>query len=394
MNKERINYLYQAYLNDTATSGELQELESSMADPQAETFLDEALYNSYFNAPQVSLTSEAAEKKEEIFNKIVNQRRTQRPLWQKITAAAAAVMAITLGVWMYNMNKLASPAGHGAEYANDINPGKQGATLTLANGQVIQLSDQKTGVVVGNELRYSDGSVVRDSSRVHSLATEQGADGKVQNLIARTSRGQTYQFTLPDGTKVWLNAESSISFPNQFIGKERKIVLIGEAYFAVVHNAKQPFKVESKGQVVEDIGTEFNINAYSDESNTKTTLVEGSAKVNEVLLKPNQQAVLSTSRGDGAARGGSIKVQTIDAEDATAWKNGLFIFEDEPLQSIMKKVSRWYDVEVVYQQGVDKGQLYGGSVSRYDKVSSVLEGLELTKGIHFKIEGRRITVMQ
>jgi ferric-dicitrate binding protein FerR (iron transport regulator) len=289
---------------------------------------------------------------------------------------------------------------------NDIAPGKNGATITLSNGKVIQLSDAKTGVVVGKDLKYNDGAAVQGG----------GPDLRqddVMQLTATTAKGQTYQFTLPDGTKVWLNADSKISFPSRFPGQERKILLSGEAYFEVAKVVmplsaeplpgqiskpatlfKVPFLVESKGQTVEVLGTHFNISAYQDERLTTTTLVEGSVRVSMFdvalgrrteMLKPNQQSIQTP--------GGGMQVRNVDVSEALDWKNGLFIFNDEPLQNVMRRVARWYDVEVSYD-GVDQNELYGGSVSRYDNVSKVLRKLELTGGIHFKIEGRKIKVMK
>ncbi len=354
------------------------------------------------------------------------------PVYIRIAGIAAAVATIVFGVWFFNSTFNASRRSEDTRNllnaANDIAPGNYGATITLANGQVIQLDSAKKGVVVGSAaglagLSYEDGSEIaseatqphndgrggnddrsnpssrgnegsledansRDvSSRRHDGTTN---DGKAQSkvmMIATTAKGQTYTFTLPDGTKVWLNADSKLEFPAQFSGRERKIFMQGEAYFVVKHNDKQPFKVVSKTpggieQVVEDIGTEFNINAYPDEPSINTTLVEGSAAVNGEVLKPNEQAILNNH---------SLNVIPIDAGAVVAWRNGKFVFMSESLGSIMRKVSRWYGVEVSISDELAR-ETFSGSVNRFDKVSMLLRKIELTNTVHFKIEGRRIAV--
>lgn len=283
------------------------------------------------------------------------------PLWKKLIPVAAAVAAILIGVYFFKF-----------DHAAQIKPGKNTATLTFSNGKTVELSDAKTGVAIqGTSLAYTDGT----SIPVTELESKE--------LTATTPKGGTYQFTLPDGTKVWLNSASTISFPVAFAKSERKVQLVGEAYFEVRHNAQQPFKVYSKGQVVEDIGTEFNINAYGDEPEVRTTLVEGLAKVNNHLLNPGQQAQL---------RGTDIKIVKANINAEVAWRKGEFVFDDESIGSIMRKLSRWYDIEVIYQD-VDPSETFGGSISRFENVAKVLQNLELTGEIHFKISGRKIYVM-
>lgn len=282
------------------------------------------------------------------------------PLWKKMTGIAAAAVLILIGVYVFKTDP-----------ATQIKPGKNTATLTFADGKTIALSDAKTGIAVqGSQLVYNDGTAIP----VQEMASKQ--------MTASTPKGGTYEFTLPDGTKVWLNSASALSFPMAFQGSERKVNLVGEAYFEVQHNAKQPFRVYSKGQVVEDIGTAFNINAYEDESEIKTTLVEGLATVNSQLIKPGQQAQL---------RGKDIKIVKANLNAEVAWKKGEFVFDEESIGSIMRKLARWYDIEVVYQ-GVDPAETFGGSISRFEDVSKVLRNLELTGGIHFEISGKTIYV--
>lgn len=275
-----------------------------------------------------------------------------------------------------------------SEFApKDIPPGGNKAILTLADGKTITLNEAADG-----ELVKAAGMVIRKTGQGELVYEVTGANAGAHtyNTIS-TPKGGTYQVILPDGTKVWLNAASTLRFPTSFVAlNERKIELSGEAYFEVAKDAKHPFKVLTVKQEVQVLGTHFNISSYTDESVVKTTLLEGSVKVrnlqkaDDVILRPGQQSVIAK---------GEIKVGMADVEEVLAWKNGVFVFNDEPLESIMKKVSRWYDVEVVYD-GVDKNKLFGGSVSRFDNVSKVLRQLELTGGVHFKIEEGRIIAMK
>lgn len=333
-------------------------------------------------------------------------------LWPRIAMAVAALAVITVGIWLYyipcHSGEGRNPAK--AQYADDVAPGRNTATLTLANGNSINLSDTKTGVVIGGDkLVYTDGSLVRSTSGADFSGSQKG-DQKNSGprstsslntplmLSASTPRGGTYQVTLPDGSKVWLNADSKISFPNQFYGGVRKVALIGEAYFEVNKDKKRPFVVESNGQEVTVLGTHFNIKAYTDEPGVKTTLLEGSvlvrkmSKVNSsdpwstpfapVVLKPGEQAVL-----DGA----KIKVAKANLDEAIAWKNGYFRFNDEKITSIMAKLARWYNIEFEFESTPSK-EGFNGKVSRFKNISQVLKMLEETDAVHFKMQGRKVIV--
>jgi ferric-dicitrate binding protein FerR (iron transport regulator) len=194
---------------------------------------------------------------------------------------------------------------------------------------------------------------------------------------------------LADGSKVWLNAESSITFPTAFIGKERNVEIKGEAYFEVAHNAQMPFNVKVKNMTVQVLGTHFNVNAYDDENWIKTTLLEGSIKVSKgsdsKIIKPGEQA--QTENGDNSL----IAVQAVDPDEVVAWKNGLFHFNNAGLPEVMHQLSRWYDVDVVYNGPVPKRK-FGGEMQSNLKLSQVLELLEKNE-VNFKIEGKKIIVM-
>ncbi|MNL11609.1 fec operon regulator FecR [compost metagenome] len=296
-------------------------------------------------------------------------------LWPRIAAAASIVLLAAAGLW-FGRSYVPGFQDRTAQYIHDVAPGRNKATITLADGKTIDLSDGKSGVVIGaGKLNYNDGSPVTTA-----LETSE-----IEMASVVTPRGGTYEVVLPDGTKVQLNASSSIKFPSSFKSlAERRVELNGEAYFEVAKNKKQPFIVKSKYQEVKVLGTHFNVNAYNDEADTRTTLLEGAILINGKILKPNQQAVQT---------GGNISIRELNAMEAVDWKNGEFICRNEPLESLMKKISRWYDVEVVYSNPELKERTFSGSLSRYDHVLDVLKALEFAGTLKFKLENRKIQVL-
>lgn len=324
-------------------------------------------------------------------------------LWQtklfKIAAAAVILIAFGIGTYFYD----AQLFGGDAHLVADVAPGKDGATLTLSSGKKISLADALSGNLADEAgVKISKD---QDGQLVYTASSSGEAAGGYNTLT--TSRGQQAKIRLADGTLVFLNAESSLRYPVSLASSgSRKVELTGEGYFEVAKlthsggKARVPFLVKTASQQVEVLGTHFNISAYLEEPSVRTTLLEGSVRVarsidalsatstgdkaaGSVVLVPGEQAVLSGS--------GVPVVSSVDVATAVAWKDGQFVFADEPLESIMRKVSRWYNVEVVYDH-VDQNQRFGGGVSRFENVSKVLKKLELTGGIHFKVEGRRITV--
>lgn len=315
----------------------------------------------------------------------VRKKSTSFRLWRGIAAAATLLLIAGAAMFVYR-----NQFGSSLSYKNDIAPGSNNAVLTYANGKKVKLSGDKTGVIVNAaELTYNDGSVIDSFSAPRR--TDHLPAATPEMMIA-TPRGGTYQLTLPDGTRVWLNADSKLTFPAQFASKSRKVTVTGEAYFEVARNEASPFKVISKNQEIKVLGTHFNISSYEDETITRTTLLEGKVNIStskpavnlpaDVILQPNQQADLIN---------GVIKVQEVDAEKAIAWKNGKFEFVSEDIESILRKISRWYNVEIVYQDEL-VNKRFSGSFSKFDNVAKVLQTIELTNTIHFKIEGRRILV--
>ncbi|RAJ31903.1 FecR family protein [Pedobacter cryoconitis] len=303
--------------------------------------------------------------------------------------AAAAILLLTTALYFGTRSThILQENGTTNFTQTDINPGGNKALLTLADGSKIALDD-----AVNGEIARQAGCLITKTKNGQLVYTvQENAALKTQDLLntIETPKGGQYQVNLPDGTKVWLNAASSLSFPARFSGLQRQVVLKGEAYFEVAKNKHMPFIVKSEQQKIEVLGTHFNVSAYADEHQSKTTLAEGSVKVSltanqqQQLLKPGQQAIATNH----------IKVIPVDIEEALAWKDGLFMFNDEDLEAIMKKVERWYDVQVDFQQADLRQKHFSGTVSRFGKVSQVLKTLELTGSVHFKIEGRKIIVVK
>lgn len=343
--------------------------------------------------PEYELSEAELEQDLDEISSTLPLARRQRRLWPRIAVAVAAVASIVFGAWFFLSSRYTSPEDTVKQILSgspDIAPGKNSATLTLANGKTIALSDAKNGVSIGKKLTYNDGSPVQNAPDLKNI------------LTASTPRGGTYQVSLPDGTHVWMNADSKISFPAQFSGTERIVTLQGEAYFevakvfvagkkkqgpeTVANQVRVPFIVKMANQEIEVLGTHFNVKAYTDEENIKTTLLEGSVRVSSgtaAVLKPGEQAI---------SNGGPVKVEKTDAQEAVGWKNGSTVFRDRTLESIMKELSRWYDVEVVYAANAPKYETFSGAVSRTRNISTVLERMQTTGSVRFKVAGRTITV--
>lgn len=307
----------------------------------------------------------------------INPKRVHR-LWPRIAAAASVMLCLAVGG--YFMLRKPGPAHYSGKIENDVKSGSNGAILTLANGQKIILEQTKEGRIDLQE--GTDLHKTGDSLLVYKSGGT-AANAVVYYNTLETPKGKQYSVVLPDGSKVWLNAASSLKYPTAFSGKERQVELTGEGYFEVAQNKTMPFKVKTPGQTVEVLGTHFNIKAYADEQSTWTTLLQGAVIVENnqhdaVLLKPGQQMV-SGQKGEWRA------VEKIDTAAVLDWKNGEFIFSGESLESIMRKVSRWYDVGVEYKDNALKKELFYGSVSRWSNASEVLDMLTLTGTIKFSI---------
>jgi transmembrane sensor len=345
------------------------------------------LYNAWFNAYSDELEWKEDElgplndRKARLFENIEAEIKRQQPakiipLYYKI-AIAASVALFAIGGTYYFLQQPKTSQQIAQQQPHDIAPGHNQATLTLANGQKIVLTKGLSG-----QLAVQNSTIINATQNTITYdAKNQTGDQFSYNTLT-TARGEQspYPLVLADGTKVWLNAESSITFPTAFNGKERIVKLTGEAYFEVRHNNQQPFRVQTANQTIEDIGTSFNINAYMNEPVSRTTLLEGVVKVNGLLLKPGQQS-------DGK------HIETVDTDEAVAWKNGNFQFDNADIKTVMRQLIRWYDVTIEYQGNLANIH-YTGTVPRRSNISAVLKMLKETGGTDYKIEGKTVTIIK
>ncbi len=324
-----------------------------------------------------ALSSKIATKENTSPQKVVKLFR-----WKNWVAAASLALAVGVGT-TYILNKELPADSQGlaiVQETKDITPAISGAILTLADGSQIVLDSLGNGQVAkqsNTTISNNDGQLI--------YKAQKGASS-VYNTMS-TPKGQKYNLQLADGTKVWLNASSAIKFPTAFSGSTREVSITGEAYFEVSPDNKRPFIVDVRGMQVEVLGTHFNINAYNDEEVIRTTLLEGSVVITQSMkskkLIPGQQAVVSKL--------GLISLeQNVNLAQVMSWKNGLFYFEDSSLQEVMREISRWYDVEVVYQEGIPERN-FEGEIQRNLKLSEVLRILELNK-VKFSLEGRTVLI--
>jgi len=388
----RFAQLFKTYVDNQLTDEELQELMHFITLNDNLKELQILIDHEVENAETTDFLS--PEKADLLYEKIVQEAEIDQPVTShKIhhykttwwTAAAIALILVTTGTYL-----LFSPKHVDTNVSvvakNDVRPGGNKAVLTLADGSTIVLNNAGTGKITeqGNTkvLKVNEGELTYQTAK-----TSQTAPVTFNTLSI--PRGGQYQLTLPDGSKVWLNSATSITFPTAFTGKDRRVQLTGEAYFEVTKNPSKPFIVSLRDKSeVRVLGTHFNINAYNDDSSVKTTLLEGRVQVSSnqnpaVILTPGTQASLNAK--------GKFTVAEVDTEAVVAWKNGLFMFNSEDIETIMMQISRWYDVEVVYPGNKPDIHL-SGIISRNVNVSSVLKMLEIS-GVKFKVEGKKITVL-
>lgn len=353
-------------------------------------------YASVAEGEESSIDKEAV--KEQLYQRIVtamDKDATVVPFYKKTfykwLVAASIILIAGAGNFFLFFNKTKKQAEVvNIPVSHDVAPpAANRAMITLANGQKVFLDSAANGsiAVQGNT------KIVKDADGKLSYQPSAKGEGQeeIYNTLYNPRGSKVIDMALADGSHVWLNAGSSLTYPVAFVGKERKVSITGEAYFEVIHNATKPFIVSRDDMSVRVLGTHFNVNAYDDEADVRVTLLEGSVKISgsrhaaSRVIKPGEQAILSQTKDDK-----QVKVtDDVDIEEVMAWKNGKFQFgEKTDVQTIMRQISRWYDVEVEYQGNVTG--LIGGSISKTVNVSSVLEMLEKTGEVKFKIEGKKI----
>lgn len=391
MDTTRFQFLLDKYLSEDIQDSERDELFRLVNEPahqeQLTHIVDGELLQRVFEMELDENTKNAIRKHfdavlaspDSSSNHAVRNVSLLRHGWLRYAAAVLLIAGVTVALVISSGRNLPT-VSDSKRHQTDIVPGTNRAVLTVDNKK-IDLASGKTGITVGGTIAYNDGEKISDAGQLLTLATPNG--------------GQ-YQLELPDGTKAWLNAASSIHFPATFKGGKRQIKVTGEVYLEVARNSNQPFMVDINGMsAIEVLGTSFNINSYADEGEVRTTLVEGSVKIDgKIILKPGQQAVMAVPGSSGRQPDNTTSVvvkSDADLSQALAWKNGLFSFNNADLHSVMKQLERWYDIKVVYE-GKNSSIAVDGEMFRNVKLSDVLVFLK-ESGLKFRMEDRTLIVL-
>ena len=388
MENSRIVYLVTGYLNDTLLQPETDELQELLLHEEKSEAVAAAINRIVLNSPPAA--DYKPEQWEFLASRVLSQTqsgidvqpgmikktgRIRRLLW---TAAASVLVLAGVGTYfLLDNKKVEKPVA--VSQSEEVQPGRQGALLTLADGSQVLLDTIKNGVVA-----LQGGALAKVMNG--TLLYEGNGKDVVFNTMS-TPRGRQFQLRLPDGTQVWLNAASSIRYPTSFTGKERRVEVTGETYFEVARNSKLPFRVSVNNQTeVEVLGTHFNINSYNNENSMNTTLLEGSIRVRKgaesVIIKPGEQAQVNS---------GIRVAKEVDLEKVMAWKNGFFNFEGLKLEEILRQIERWYEIEVVYEKGIPDIPVTG-EMSKdipLNKLMFILEKLD----VHYRLEGRKLIIL-
>ncbi len=409
-NKSKIDQLLQKYKDGNCSIEEIEWLRNllSVTDIGDQDGIDQALVTSLLqpltglemSESRLKMTLENIKKKiqenVEDIDSLPQQntdgivpicQKTIFPIRWPYWTAAACILLFLFSMFMWrqrpdNTRAAINLAGTQATPEDAVQPGGNNATLRLADGSLVQLNKQASGIVMGERITYQNGEAIGTSAQ-----TGQGKkiDPSKVLLELTTPRGGMYQITLPDGTKVWLNAASSLKYPMSFAKNERKVILVGEAFFEVTKDRARPFSVLSKGQEIEVLGTEFNVNAYPENESSKTTLITGKVKLSNnsqsaqpVYLQPGQQSTNTD--------GGDIRVGNVDTAPFTAWKEGMFYFDETPLSEALQQIGRWYNIEVRYKGNVPQTHFYG-RIKRSKPLKEVLDVLE-EGGLRFELSKR------
>lgn len=397
-NSKEINALFDRYKTGTATPEDLAFLEIWYIE-----------HNKDFS--RVLSDIEIAERLTEVRSKLPVGKPKDLPavktgmrLWPGLAAAASLLIAMIAVFYFISHSKSEIEVLREAAVNAGITPGGNKAILTLANGKKIVLTDATNGKIVNESgitvTKAADGKIIYKVNNTEVLSEKVA----IKWNTIETPKGGQYQVVLPDGSNVWLNAQSTLKFPSVFSSRIRKVEITGEAYFEIAKNyiaqtaERVPFVVVSDLQEIEVLGTQFNVNSYKDEEAVKTTLLQGSIlirypksnidnqadlNVKSLILKPGQQSNMTKS--------GNIKVGSVNAQQMVDWQKGYFEFHDENVYEIMRKIARWYDVSVIYEPGLPMNGM-GGTLSRFQDVSKVLDIMQSTGLVKFKIEGKKIYV--
>ncbi len=387
MHKKHLQKLVQKFLDGRASAKEITFLENYYAHFEQEPDILDSVSPQHKQLIAGGIEAKILQHIHMQQPAALSQRSRPRYRW---AAAAAVLLAVSLSGYLFVSNYR-----HKTKLqlsASAIVPGHNGAVLTLSDGSKIILDSTE-----GNEIHTQGGvKIITHNGEVTYISQSGSSAGQARQTTAyntlETPLGRRFKIVLPDGTQAWLNSASSLRYPTVFSGKERDVELSGEAYFEVVHNAQMPFTVHTRKTNVRVLGTGFNIMAYDDETTERTTLVHGLVQVSSaqnniqpVLITPGQQAALPS----GTA---AFNVRKADTSEVLAWLNGKFVFNNGNIKYVMRQIARWYDVSVQYQGNVDDIG-FEGILSRRDNIADILDAIQTTNEVHFKIEGKTITVI-
>ncbi|QEH41912.1 FecR family protein [Chitinophaga sp. XS-30] len=382
--RSRLEHLFERWFNNEATPAESEELQQLIEQPETDRQLPPLLKKAWEEMQSAAVYTAA--EKDALASRILRKAAPRHTTRQRYYWAAAAVACLIAGgaIWA-SLQRSAAPGPATAAVIDttmDVSPGKQGALLTLAGGQTIVLDSLGNGLIAnqgGTQVVLNNGQLLYDADAAESVS---------YNTI-RTPRGRKFMLVLPDETKVWLNAASSIRYPTAFTGNERSVQITGEAYFEVAKNKARPFSVNVNDQVrIVVLGTHFNIKAYDNEASANTTLLEGAVMIasggKEQRIKPGQQARVSN---------GAIHVMNdVDMQQVTAWKDGYFNFNGASLQDVMRQLERWYDIDVHYQGNIPH-LTFDGELPVTLQLSQVLKILHKVE-VKYRIEeGKRLIIL-
>ncbi len=397
MKESRLTYLFHAYFNKSATLKEREELMELISlgkkDQEVKDLLTETWQK--FNSENELFSQAEGEK---MLSEILQDRNGNRTAtvisidkpgfrWSRIVAAAAILFCAITAIYFWStshnqVDSLVRSDKRKQVYKDAILPGGNKAVLTLSDGTNILLDTTHEGALANQ----GNTKVMRLNKTTLAYNADKENDLEIVYNTLSTPQGGVYQLILPDGTKVWLNASSSIHFPTVFKGNERNVTVTGEAYFEVAKNAAMPFIINVKDVEVKVLGTHFNIMAYDNESSINTTLLEGAVKVSKgslnKMLVPGQESRIYKT--------GDIKVVEADIEEVMAWKNGWFEFNEYDIEKVMRQIARWYNVEIVYEGKIPTGH-FSGLVSRANDISEVLKIIS-AGGVQLKMEGRKVII--
>ena len=364
---------------------------SAEANPDERNLLERSYMNAAKRMSKKDITDShaarihgiGAKSWEELLEMIDRQDIKRSNLWLRVIAVAATLAIVFSGIYFFSNHQRIN-VNDTIAVTQDIAPGTIGATLTLANGKKVQLA----GAANGKLAQEAGVTITKSSGGSLVYEIKDGSSGAERTNTLSTANGQTYQVRLPDGSTVYLNAASSLTYPTSLIENGKRVVTLrGEGYFEIYKDKAHPFIVKTEKQEVEVLGTHFNINSYGNEPAVSTTLIEGSVKVrmgNKLqMLKPGEQSV-----NDGK----NVKVNQVDVDSSIDWKNGDFNLDGVEFKTAMRKIARWYNMEVIYEEAISDHIRSGGWVSRKNSLSAVLKSIEESGQVHFRVKGRQIYI--